>query len=162
MSHCSASFVCVSAFCAQCFKESMLFYLPHAVCVSLVGWIDMSTCMLVCSRACYVYGLVCSLLCTWASSEIDIVVALYHVLSSESVRMRMPVIITYDKGIENLKNLSVIFRPVPTSLSQDYDLRIKGVLLHFCHATTIIRTIRIGFKLSRHRVEKVPTSRSKS
>lgn len=74
----------------------------------------------------------------------------------------MPVIITYDKGIENLKNLSVIFRPVPTSLSQDYDLRIKGVLLHFCHATTIIRTIRIGFKLSRHRVEKVPTSRSKS
>lgn len=133
MSHCSASFVCVSvcAFCAQCFKESMLFYLPHAVCVSLVGWIDMSACMLVCSRACYVYGLVCSLLCTRASSEIDIVVALYHVLSSESVRMSMPVIITYDKGIENLKNLSVIFRPVPTSLSQDYDLHIKGAAFTF-------------------------------
>lgn len=75
----------------------------------------------------------------------------------------MPVIITYDKGIEKLKNLSVIFRPVATSMSQDYDLRIKGAAFTFLsYATTIIRTIRIGFKSSRHRVEKVPTSRSKS
>lgn len=58
-------------------------------------------------------------------------VALYHVLSSESVRMNMPVIITYDKGIEKLKNISVIFRPVPTSMSQDYDLRIKGAAFTF-------------------------------
>lgn len=38
----SHSFLC----CAQCFRESIPLYLPHAACVSLAGWMDESLCML--------------------------------------------------------------------------------------------------------------------